>query len=96
MRANESCERKLMAEVIIYTRQFCGFCTAAKDLLRRKNAAFRELDATFDSGLRKEMVAKSNGGSTFPQIFIDNTHVGGCDDLFELESSGKLSDLLGA
>lgn len=85
-----------MADVIIYTRQFCGFCTAAKDLLRRKNAAFRELDATFDSGLRQEMVSKSNGGSTFPQIFIGDTHVGGCDELFDLESSGKLSDMLGA
>lgn len=83
-----------MADVTIYTRQFCGFCTAAKDLLRRKNATFEEFDATFDSGLRKEMLSKSNGGSTFPQIFINEMHVGGCDDLFELESAGKLSALL--
>lgn len=83
-----------MAEVTIYTRKFCGFCTAAKDLLRRKNASFRELDATFDTGLRQEMTTKSNGGRTFPQIFINDMHIGGCDDLFDLENTGKLASLL--
>lgn len=82
-----------MAEIIIYTRKFCGFCTAAKDLLKRKGAAFRELDATMDKELRQEMMRVS-GRTTFPQIFINGKHVGGCDDLFDLERAGKLDLML--
>jgi len=85
-----------MAEVVIYTRQLCGFCTAAKRLLEKKGVAYQEFDATFDPGLRKEMVQRANGRSTFPQIFIGSTHVGGCDDLHDLERSGKLDPLLAA
>ena len=85
-----------MAEVVIYTRKFCGFCTAAKSLLSSKGASFRELDGTFDSAIRQEMIQKSNGGSTFPQIFINDQHIGGCDDLHELDRAGKLDTLLGA
>ena len=82
-----------MANVVIYTRKLCGFCTAAKSLLSRKGVAFREFDATFDMKLRQEMMQKS-GRTTFPQIFIGNHHVGGCDELMALERAGKLDGLL--
>jgi len=83
-----------MKDVVIYTRKMCGFCTMAKRLLSDKGVGFREHDATFDPSLRSEMIQKANGGSTFPQIFIDDTHVGGCDDLMALERGGKLDALL--
>jgi glutaredoxin 3 len=83
-----------MADVVIYTRQFCGFCTAAKRLLSEKGACFTELDATLEPALRAEMVSKSGGACTFPQIFIDGRHVGGCDQLVALERQGKLGALL--
>jgi len=85
-----------MADVVIYTRQLCGFCTAAKRLLDKKGVAYTEQDATFDQGLRQEMIQKANGRSTFPQIFVGDHHVGGCDDLHDLERNGKLDDLLAA
>ncbi|WP_320140784.1 glutaredoxin 3 [uncultured Cohaesibacter sp.] len=84
-----------MAEVVIYTRKMCGFCTAAKKLLSDKGVAFLELDATFDFDIKQEMMKKS-GRRTFPQIFIDEEHVGGCDDLFALDKAGKLDELLAA
>jgi glutaredoxin 3 len=83
----------MMAEIDIYTRKMCGFCTAAKSLLTKKGAAFREFDATFDSKLRQEMMKKS-GRTTFPQIFINGNHVGGCDELHALERAGKLDPML--
>lgn len=83
-----------MAKVTIYTRQLCGFCTAAKRLLEKKGTIYTEHDATFDPGLRQEMIQKSNGRSTFPQVFVGTTHVGGCDDLHDLERAGKLDALL--
>jgi glutaredoxin 3 len=83
-----------MVEVVIYTRQLCGFCTAAKRLLEKKGVAFEEHDATFDPELRKTMVQKAGGRATFPQIFIGTTHVGGCDELHDLERAGKLDALL--
>ena len=83
-----------MSKVTIYTRQLCGYCTAAKNLLAKKDVAFTEHDATFDSGLRQEMVRRSEGASTFPQIFIGDVHVGGCDDLFALDRAGNLDPLL--
>ena len=85
-----------MADVIIYTREYCGYCARAKALLESKGVAFTEHDATYSTELRAEMVQKSNGGSTFPQIFIDGRHVGGCDDLHALERAGKLDPLLAA
>ena len=85
-----------MANVTIYTRKMCGFCSAAKNLLSIKQATFKEFDATFNPQLKKEMIQKSNGGTTFPQIFIGDIHVGGCDDLFALERAGKLDQLLAA
>jgi glutaredoxin 3 len=83
-----------MASVTIYTRQFCGFCVAAKRLLDQKGVSYDEIDASGNPGRRQEMIERSNGGRTFPQIFVGDTHVGGCDDLFALERSGKLDGLL--
>ena len=83
-----------MQDVVIYTRKMCGFCSAAKSLLQRKGVEFTEHDATFSSDLRQEMIRKSNGGTTFPQIFIGDIHVGGCDELYELDRANKLDALL--
>ncbi|MBW3096473.1 glutaredoxin 3 [Pseudohoeflea coraliihabitans] len=83
-----------MADVTIYTRQFCGYCTAAKRLLSEKGVAFTEHDAGQSPDLKQEMIAKANGRSTFPQIFIGSTHIGGCDELMALERSGKLDPML--
>ena len=83
-----------MAKVIIYTRQMCGFCSAAKVLLKKKGVSFVEHDATFEPGLKKEMIQKANGRATFPQIFINDYHVGGCDELMALDRTGKLDPLL--
>jgi glutaredoxin 3 len=83
-----------MAEVIIYTRQGCGFCTAAKRLLDQKGAAYVEFDATGKPELRQEMIQRANGRATFPQIFIGDLHVGGCDDLHDLDGQGRLDSLL--
>lgn len=83
-----------MPEVTIYTRKFCGFCTAAKSLLKSKNVTFKELDGTWNQEVRTEMMQKSNGGRTFPQIFIGEMHVGGCDELHALDRAGKLDPML--
>lgn len=83
-----------MQEVTIYTRQMCGYCTAAKRLLDSKGVAYVEHDATSSPELRREMLAKANGRTTFPQIFIGDYHVGGSDDLHALERAGKLDPLL--
>jgi glutaredoxin 3 len=83
-----------MTEVVIYTRDFCGYCTAAKALLERKGVRFVEHDATGRPDVRTEMIQRSNGGFTFPQIFIDATHIGGCTDLYDLEDRGALDALL--
>ena len=83
-----------MTEVTIYTRALCGYCAAAKRLLDRKQVAYTERDATWAPELRQEMIARANGRSTFPQIFIGDTHVGGCDDLHALEREGRLDALL--
>ncbi|WP_075217240.1 glutaredoxin 3 [Mongoliimonas terrestris] len=84
-----------MADVLIYTRDLCGYCAAAKALLDRKGVAYTEINATGDQEKRKEMMDRS-GRTTFPQIFIGETHVGGCDDLHALERSGRLDGLLAA
>ena len=83
-----------MAEVVLYTRDFCYYSDAARELLERKGVAFREINATGNRDLRKEMIERANGASTFPQIFIGATHVGGCDELYALENAGKLDPLL--
>jgi glutaredoxin 3 len=84
-----------MAKVVIYTRQACGYCSAAVGLLARKGVAFEEIDATGRPELRAEMMQRS-GRTTFPQIFVGDTHVGGCDDLYALDGAGKLDPLLAA
>ncbi|MCO5082420.1 MAG: glutaredoxin 3 [Rhizobiaceae bacterium] len=84
-----------MVDVTIYTRMMCGYCAAAKRLLDRKGVAYDERDASFSPELRQEMISRANGRSTFPQIFIGDVHVGGSDDLHELERQGKLDALLG-
>jgi glutaredoxin 3 len=83
-----------MADVTIYTRMMCSYCTAAKRLLDSKGVAYTEHDASFSPGLRQEMIARSNGRWTFPQIFVGDVHVGGSDDLHALDAAGKLDALL--
>jgi len=83
-----------MADVTIYTRQGCGYCSRAKSLLTSKQVGFTEHDATYSQELRQEMIGKANGRSTFPQIFINGEHVGGCDELHALERAGKLDPML--
>ncbi|MCB1508213.1 MAG: glutaredoxin 3 [Hyphomicrobiaceae bacterium] len=85
-----------MAEVEIYTRALCGYCLRAKRLLNDKGVPFTEHDATYDTSLRNEMIKKAHGQMTYPQIFIDGRHIGGCDDLFALDRAGKLDPLLQA
>lgn len=83
-----------MVNVEIYTRRFCYYCDAARELLNRKSVNFTERDVTGDPDLRREMIARANGRVTVPQIFIGEKHVGGCDDLYALEAAGKLDPLL--
>jgi glutaredoxin 3 len=83
-----------MAKVEIYTTTICPFCDRAKALLRKKGVAFDEIDVSGDVELRQAMVARANGRRTVPQIFIDNVSVGGSDDLYALETDGKLDSLL--
>ncbi len=84
-----------MAPVTIYTRPFCGYCSRALSLLKSKDVAFTEIDAGFSPAKRAEMIARG-GGSTFPQIFIGEASIGGCDELFDLDRQGKLDALLAA
>ena len=85
-----------MAPVEIYTSPLCGFCHAAKRLLNQKGVNFSEIDVLRDPNRKPEMVKRASGSRTVPQIFIGDIHVGGCDDLFALERSGKLDGLLAA
>ena len=86
----------MMAAIEIYTRPGCGYCTAAKSLLTRKNAPFRELSTAVDPAYRGQMYERAGAGATFPQIFIGKTHVGGCDELYALDREGQLDSLLAA
>ena len=83
-----------MALVEIYTTRFCGYCQSAKALLHRKGVPFTEIDVTGNPEARSQMVERSNGRFTVPQIFIGATHVGGCDELYALEHAGALEKLL--
>ena len=83
-----------MADVTIYTTQFCPYCVAAKNLLRNKGAIFQEIDVSGDPSGRKMMSERAGGRRTVPQIFINNTHVGGYDELAALERAAKLDALL--
>jgi glutaredoxin 3 len=80
--------------IVIYTKSTCPFCHAAKSLLRSKAAQFEEIGVDGDRAAQAAMAAKANGRSTVPQIFIGDTHVGGCDDLHDLEAAGELDALL--
>ena len=84
-----------MPKVTIYTAGFCPYCHMAKEILRAKGVAWEEVDVTGKPTLRSEMCAKAGGRNTVPQIWIGETHVGGCDDLCCLERAGKLDPLLG-
>jgi glutaredoxin 3 len=81
--------------VEIYTTGWCGFCSRAKALLTRKGVVFEEYRVDEQRGLREQMQQRSHGGRTVPQIFIDDRHIGGCDDLHALDRSGGLDRLLG-
>jgi glutaredoxin 3 len=84
----------LMPEVVIYTRQYCSYCSAAKALLDRLGVPYVERDSTVDPAWRAEMIERAHGRGTFPQIFIGGQHVGGCDDLYDLHDRGRLAPLL--
>ena len=85
-----------MAAVVIYTREFCGYCSAAKALLDRKGIPYEEIDAPNGSAARAAATSRSGGRTTVPQIFIDGQPIGGSDDLMALERAGKLDALLAA
>lgn len=84
-----------MAKIEIYTKAFCPYCSRAKRLLAAKEVEIEEHDITFRGAMRKEMIGRSGGRSTVPQIFIDGAHIGGSDDLAALDARGGLDPLIG-
>ena len=84
----------MAAAIEIYTRPGCGYCSAAISLLQRKKAAFTHFDTAIDPKLRQEMFDRTYPGATFPQIFIDGTLIGGCDDLYALDREGKFDAMI--
>ena len=85
-----------MPIIDIYTSPLCGYCHAAKRLLNAKGVTFNEIDVLVQPDRKPEMMQRSNGGRTVPQIFINDTDIGGCDDLYALDQQGKLDPLLQA
>ena len=85
-----------MPLVEVYTKTFCSYCWRAKGLLESKGISFKEISVDFGGEARTEMLARSNGRTTVPQIFIGETHIGGCDDLVALDNAGKLDALIAA
>jgi glutaredoxin 3 len=85
-----------MPPVVIYTKPMCPYCARALSLLSKKGVEYQEIEAAWDPDKKKEMLSKSNGKSTYPQIFIGDTHVGGCDELMALDRKGELDTLLAA
>ena len=83
-----------MSKVTIYTKPYCPYCVRALGLLEDKGVDFTEIEAGFDPDKRHEMVQRSGGRATFPQIFIGERHIGGCDEIMALERSGQLDPLL--
>jgi glutaredoxin 3 len=83
-----------MPDIVIYTKAWCPYCSAAKSLLQKKGVTFQEVSIDGQPDLRSAMISRSGGRTTVPQIFINDTHVGGCDDLYTLDSSGGLDPLL--
>tara|TARA_B100000900_G_scaffold412366_1_gene433991 strand:- start:41 stop:313 length:273 start_codon:yes stop_codon:yes gene_type:complete len=84
----------MSVNVEIYTSVSCFYCLAAKRLLSEKNISFVEYDVSKDIKLRDTMLKKANGARTVPQIFIDNVHIGGCDELYEMDRKGSLNDII--
>lgn len=85
-----------MKSIVIYTKSWCPYCHAAKELLRRKGWTFTEIDVTTDPAGQQAMSERANGRTSVPQIFIGDHHVGGCDDLYALEDAGRLDELIAA
>ena len=85
-----------MKPVEIYTTHICGFCRMAKSLLDKKGVSYTEIDVMMNPSKKSEMMERANGGRTVPQIFIGGDHVGGCDDLYDLERAGRLDGMLAA
>ena len=83
-----------MARVEIYTKFMCPYCARAKQLLQSKGVDYEEIEISMDRDKREEMIQRADGRTTVPQIFIDGRHVGGSDDLAELERSGQLDSIL--
>ena len=83
-----------MKSVVIYTGPFCNYCDAAKRLLTRNNVTFKEIDVATVDGAMDEMIIKANGKRTIPQIFFDDKHIGGYDEVRALEKENKLQDML--
>lgn len=83
-----------MVKVEIYTGMMCGYCSAAKRLLKKKGVDFEETDVSSDAAKLQEMMTRANGKHSVPQIFIDNVHVGGCDELYALDADGELDSKL--
>lgn len=83
-----------MADVVVYTKDYCPYCVKAKNLLTKKGVAFKEIDITHDTRLQEEMFARAEGRRTVPQIFINDQSIGGCDDLYALDNAGKLDPML--
>lgn len=85
-----------MSKVEIYTKGYCPYCHRAKSLLQSKNVTYTEYSLDEKPELRDEMISRSNGGYTVPQIFINDNHIGGCDDMYALEYQNKLDELFAA
>lgn len=83
-----------MPNILVYTKPTCPYCKRAKALLHQKGVSFKEMNIQGNDAIREAMIAAAHGRTTVPQIFINNTHIGGCDDLYALESQGKLDPLL--
>lgn len=83
-------------KVEVYTWRTCPYCISAKELLRSKGVEFTEYSIDGDEAARAQMARRANGGRSVPQIFINDQHVGGCDDIYYLDSQGKLDQLLAA
>ena len=84
-----------MARIEIYTGTLCGYCVGAERLLRSKGVVFEEIKVSFRPSRRAEMIQRASGRHTVPQVFVDGTHLGGCDELYALERVGELDDWLG-
>jgi glutaredoxin 3 len=87
-------ERLFVLIIEIYTKTFCPYCWRAKHLLDEKGVEYKEIAVDYGGTVREQMIERANGRTTVPQIFIGDRHIGGCDDLFELERAGRLDELI--